>query len=220
MFYGTDTNPIRLRSLQTPRPTFPNLNGGAATIGRDVHGLSAPPSVATPLAPTFKSVGRAPNAPGSQLFFPGNPGFRPSYFPNTGYPDFLQFAGSQPVTYSAAMEATPSSNAASKNNCPKFSHDGYANLFKSLESLRDLITQSFPFDRNCVDACPLTGYYISPEMACLACHASCNNCTGPEPHQCLSCAPTFNQMIDKNLCVEHCLDGYHLGTVFVFFISR
>lgn len=124
VFYGTDTNPIRLRSLQTPRPTFPNLSGGAATIGRDVHGLTAPPSVATPLAPTFKSVGRVPNAPGSQVFFPGNPGFRPSYFPNTGYPDFLQFAGSQPVTYSAALEATPSSNEASKNNCPKFSHGG------------------------------------------------------------------------------------------------
>lgn len=70
-------------------------------------------------------------------------------------------------------------------------------------------------DRNCVDACPLTGYYISSEMVCLSCHASCNNCTGPELHQCLSCAPTYNQVLDKNLCVEHCPDGYHFGTVFL-----
>ncbi|KZS13967.1 furin-like protease 2 [Daphnia magna] len=187
VFYGTDTNPIRLRSLQTPRPTFPNLGGGAATIGRDVHRLTAPPSVATPFAPTFKSVGHVPNPTGGQLFFPGNPGFRPSNFPNTGYPDFLQFAGSQPVTYSAALEATQPSNVGIKNNCPNFSLDG-----------------------NCVDACPPTGYYVSPEMVCLNCHSSCRNCTGAEPHQCLSCAPQFSQIIDKNLCVEHCPDGYHM----------
>lgn len=128
VFYGTDTNPIRLRSPQTPRPAFPNVGGGAATIGRDVHGLTAPPSVATPFAPTFKSVGHAPNPAGSQLFFPGNPGFRPSNFPNTGYPDFLQFAGSQAVTYSTSLEATQSSNVGTKNNCPTFSLDGYFNL--------------------------------------------------------------------------------------------
>lgn len=91
VFYGTDTNPIRLRSLQTPRPTFPNLgvSGGIATMGRDVHGMTAPQSVVTPFAPTFTSLGRVPN-PGNQVLFPGNPGFRPSFFPNTGYPDFLQ----------------------------------------------------------------------------------------------------------------------------------
>ena len=121
IFYGTDTNPIRLRSPQTPRPTFPNL-AVAATIGRDVHGLVAPPSVATPFAPTFSSIGRVPNPSGSPLLFPGNPGFRPSYFPNTGYPDFLQFAGSQPATYTAPLEATAASlEATTKNNCPKFS---------------------------------------------------------------------------------------------------
>lgn len=120
VFYGTDTNPIRLRSPQTPRPTFPNL-GGAVTIGRDVHG--APPSVATPFAPTFSSLGRTPIPVSNQPVFPKNPAFRPSFFPGTGYPDFLQFAGSEAVTYTAPMKATPSPDSGNKINCPKFSLD-------------------------------------------------------------------------------------------------
>lgn len=83
------------------------------------------------------------------------------------------------------------------------------------------MTCTFSFhhmNRTCVDSCPATGYYVSSELQCLSCHASCSNCIGPEQYQCLSCAPTFYQIIDKNLCVDRCLDGYHLGKIYFIFI--
>ncbi|MFO0089395.1 MAG: hypothetical protein ACK518_01030 [bacterium] len=111
-----------------------------ATIGRDVHdsiapaGSPAPPVipaevVVTPPAPTFDSVGvitKKPAAiPQGSFSFPGVPGFRPTYFPNTGYPDFLQFAGSEPVTYSTPLDSkSGSTNPQTRPNCPRFSLNG------------------------------------------------------------------------------------------------
>lgn len=126
MFYGTDTNPIRLRSPVNVKSGANNPVPVAHVPGRDLSGLTAPPSVATPSAATFSNIGKGPvqqnNGP---LFFPGTSGFRPSVFPNTGFPDFLQFAGSEQVTEVAPLDATTESSIINKSSCPKYSLYGY-----------------------------------------------------------------------------------------------
>lgn len=226
VFYGTDTNPVRLRSPASPRPTLPNPLA-VSTTGRDTHGMPAPPPpqpppqqqqsppapVATPFTPTFSNIGRVNNPPNNQFFFPGTTGFRPSFFPNTGFPDFLQFAGSEPVTYRAPLSDPESTNASEmKNNCPKFSLNGYDSCcnFPNDFSVIDFLNFCVNF-RSCVDACPTSGYYATPEMICLACHTSCGTCTGPEPYHCISCSANFYQIMDKTLCMENCPDGYFSG---------
>ena len=133
VFYGTDTNPVRLRSPQTARPGIsspvatPVVTPPAVpTVGRDVHGLTGP-VVATPFTPTFTSIGRLQPSSGP-FFFPGNTGFRPSFYPNTGFPDYLQIAGSEPVTYSTSPDVTSKPTSSSKIFCPKFSLNGYSPL--------------------------------------------------------------------------------------------
>ena len=115
VFYGTDTNPIRLRS-----PAKPTSASVAVTAGRDVSGLVAPPSIATPQAATFSNIGRNPSQQ-DQLFLSGQSGFRPSFFPNTNFPDFLQFAGSEQVTYAASPDDATSPSTINKSDCPKYS---------------------------------------------------------------------------------------------------
>ena len=136
VFYGTDTNPVRLRAPQTARPS---LASAVATIGRDVHGQTFPSPASTPFAPSFSNIGRNPTAPVpipqspttgfvGPIPFPGSSsGFRPSFPPNQGFsvPDFLQFAGSQAVSVTAPLDpAAVSPTAHSLLNCPKFQLNG------------------------------------------------------------------------------------------------
>ena len=66
--------------------------------------------------------------------------------------------------------------------------------------------------RTCVDVCPSQGYYVdTSSKECKRCHSSCASCTGPELDQCLVCAPSFLQLMDKNVCVQHCPTSYHFG---------
>ena len=118
VFYGTDTNPVR---LSAPRfvnaalkpPTFT----GVATTGRDIHSR---PSQSPPGTPTRFSS----RVPFSQVFFPGSTaGFRPSFF-GTNSPDFQSAAGSDPVTYRTALAiTTPSTPTEGRVLCPKYSLD-------------------------------------------------------------------------------------------------
>ena len=71
--------------------------------------------------------------------------------------------------------------------------------------------------RTCVDTCPSIGYYVTSDFQCEQCHSSCATCKGPELSQCLTCSAKFNQMIDKDACVEHCPDSYHFGINKAFF---
>jgi len=104
--------------------------------------------------------------------------------------DVLQSASSEPVTVFAAPEPTSPMNSSesspSKAVCPKYS-----------------------LNKSCVNECPGPDYYTSSGMECVKCHSSCASCSGPAADQCLSCLPQFNQLADKNVCVEHCPKFYH-----------
>lgn len=57
--------------------------------------------------------------------------------------------------------------------------------------------------KQCLDACPMEGYYIETQNnTCIPCDKSCNSCFGPNNSQCFNCKQNYFQF--SNSCLEQC----------------
>ncbi len=55
-----------------------------------------------------------------------------------------------------------------------------------------------------------TSYFTQiPNPLCLPCHTTCLNCSGPNLHDCMTCAlPYYFQSNGPSSCVTTCFEGY------------
>lgn len=61
--------------------------------------------------------------------------------------------------------------------------------------------------RTCVSACPPRSYADSQNI-CEPCHEACETCSGPTQKHCLSCSPGHVRVIDLDICLQQCPEGY------------
>ncbi|EAR99373.2 transmembrane protein, putative (macronuclear) [Tetrahymena thermophila SB210] len=58
----------------------------------------------------------------------------------------------------------------------------------------------------CFTYCSSTEYKDSPTNSCIPCNPACQECTGPNPNQCLTCKPTDYQL--NTICYHQCPKPY------------
>lgn len=66
----------------------------------------------------------------------------------------------------------------------------------------------YRLDNTCVSRCPPRSF---PNQAgvCWPCHDSCETCAGPGQDSCLTCAPAHLRVTDLAVCVQQCPEGYY-----------
>lgn len=67
--------------------------------------------------------------------------------------------------------------------------------------------KNYRLDDACVSRCPPRSF-TNQGGVCLTCHESCENCMGPGPDSCLTCAPAHLLVADLAVCLQQCPDGY------------
>ncbi|XP_050300640.1 furin-like protease 2 [Anthonomus grandis grandis] len=61
-------------------------------------------------------------------------------------------------------------------------------------------------DNACVSACPPRSY--SDQGVCKPCHEACETCTGPDQKSCVTCAPGHVRVLDLDICLQQCPENY------------
>ncbi|XP_047532266.1 furin-like protease 2 isoform X1 [Vanessa atalanta] len=65
----------------------------------------------------------------------------------------------------------------------------------------------YRLDDACVSRCPPRSY-ANQGGVCWPCHESCETCVGPGQDSCLTCSPAHLLVADLGLCLQQCPDGY------------
>lgn len=65
-----------------------------------------------------------------------------------------------------------------------------------------------------MSTCPPRSY-ADEENVCQPCHEACEMCTGPTQKNCLSCSPGHVRVIDLDVCLQQCPEGYFESKCFV-----
>lgn len=76
------------------------------------------------------------------------------------------------------------------------------------DKICDLCMPTFHIEREtglCVSCNTSDGHFISENIFCNKCHASCLTCSGPESSQCLSCRQGFTLQEKKKTCLDDSL---------------
>ncbi|KAK6644158.1 Furin-like protease 2 [Polyplax serrata] len=74
-----------------------------------------------------------------------------------------------------------------------------------------LACRHYSLDNTCVSRCPPRSF-PSQEGVCWPCHESCETCAGPGQDSCLICAPAHLRVTDLAVCIQQCPDGYYENT--------
>ncbi|XP_051169950.1 furin-like protease 2 isoform X1 [Leptopilina boulardi] len=71
--------------------------------------------------------------------------------------------------------------------------------------------KSYRLDNTCISRCPPRSF---PNQAgvCWPCHESCETCAGAGQDSCLSCAPAHLRVTDLAICLQQCPEGYYENT--------
>ncbi|XP_041980704.1 furin-like protease 2 isoform X2 [Aricia agestis] len=67
--------------------------------------------------------------------------------------------------------------------------------------------KQYKLDDTCVSRCPPRSY-ANKGGVCLPCHESCETCVGPGQESCLTCAIAHFLVEDLAVCMQQCPDGY------------
>ncbi|XP_071449576.1 furin-like protease 2 isoform X2 [Hetaerina americana] len=191
IFYGTATDPIRLRS-------------GAAG-GRP--GNHAGSLVAYPTAPS------APIAQGSSVIFGGTPtaSFAGTYH---NYQNVYSVSGSEKVEVSAspakenslevgAVEGSVQDGKHILYDCdPQCDSQGCYGKGPA----QCVTCKYYKLDGTCVSKCPPRSF--PKAQFCWPCHESCETCAGAGQDSCLVCAPAHLRVTDLSVCLQQCPEGY------------
>lgn len=205
IFYGTSTNPIRLRSISTAK-------------------FRANP---------FALQQQAPSQPRGGFAYPPPNSFGASSFgsdlfsqPFRSLPDIFSAAGSSPEVAVASLNSERSStsvnNAGSLSvgvNRPK---EGQLVLHEcdpqcdaqgcyGKGPTQCIACKQYRLDNTCVSRCPPRSF-PNPSGVCWPCHESCDTCAGAGQDSCLSCAPAHLRVTDLAVCLQQCPEGYFENT--------
>ncbi|XP_033150164.1 furin-like protease 2 isoform X1 [Drosophila busckii] len=185
IFYGTATQPMRLKSelLQNQRASNPFLYSAPAT------GAAANADNADSFASylnyqhIFSSAGSSPEIATATL-------------------------DGQNMNLTASSMSTPNEN--NDNNKPML--EGCDAECDALGCYGRGPTQCvacshYRLDNTCVSRCPPRSFPNQMGI-CWPCHDSCETCAGAGPDSCLTCAPAHLHVTDLAVCLQVCPDGY------------
>uniref|UniRef100_A0A8D8XPL7 furin n=1 Tax=Cacopsylla melanoneura TaxID=428564 RepID=A0A8D8XPL7_9HEMI len=206
IFYGTSTNPIRLR---TRNPGFQD----------------------TPFA-VQPAQQRASNVPGTTVFG----GFPSSGFSSFGSDLFNQpfrnlpdlFGAGSNMDVSVASLNSRSSGSGSTNPSMSLQVSGNRPI-EGQQVLHDcdpecdgqgcygkgpgqcIACKQYRLDNTCVSRCPPRSF-PNQGGVCWPCHESCETCAGAGQDSCLTCAPAHLRVTDLAVCLQQCPEGYFENT--------
>lgn len=199
IFYGTATNPIRLR---------PDLRIGSAS-GIPVAQVSA--SQNSYIFPDSQPTG----SPADDYFNGFNPGFQ-------NFPNIYSVAGSNPEASVAPLEGDEIPDNAVQATYDKDS-SSIAGSLKVLHTCdpecdsqgcygkgptQCIACKHYKLDNTCVSRCPPRSF-PSQGGTCWPCHESCETCAGAGQDSCLTCAPAHLRITDLAICLQQCPEGYY-----------
>lgn len=214
IFYGTNVNPIRLRP-----------SGTVSASWKSPLNTFTFPTQAQPI--THDAV--TDNFYNSDVFKNFN-----------NYPNIYTFAGSDPQEAISSLDGKKTNlrdnnnridnEEETKDNCDEQCDDQgcfgkgpnkciacrnkrmdkYVCFYIPFRSHSVLL-----FFRTCVSMCPPRSYSDAQGM-CQPCHESCETCTGAGQNNCLSCSPGHVRVLDLDICMQQCPEGYYEGISRVF----
>lgn len=192
IFYGTAVNPIRVRQQ------------GAASSLKNAWRF---PLNVFPFAPTPAS---APIVQVTDNFY--NPDLYKNF---NNFPNLYSFDATenkQQVAYLDEKKASVRENAKgdgdadaeTKENCDE--QCDYQGCFGPGPN-NCIACRNKRMDKSCVSACPPRSF-ADPQGVCQACHEACDTCTGPDQKSCTACSPGYLRIVDLNICLQQCPEGY------------
>ncbi|XP_039291345.1 furin-like protease 2 [Nilaparvata lugens] len=69
----------------------------------------------------------------------------------------------------------------------------------------------YRLDKTCVSQCPPRSF-ANQGNTCWPCHETCDTCAGPGQDACLTCAPAHLRVTDLAVCLQICPEGYYENT--------
>ncbi|KAI5696030.1 hypothetical protein M8J75_007136 [Diaphorina citri] len=189
IFYGTATNPIRLRSQSTAQGA-PFAVKQAQSQQRG--GFAFPPSGFS----TF----------GSDLFTQ----------PFRNLPDIFSVAGSDIDVSVTSLNSerssgnNPSTSLAIGSNRPREGQQVLHDCDPECDPQGCYgkgPTQCIACKHTCVSRCPPRSF-PNQGGVCWPCHESCETCAGAGQDSCLTCAPAHLRVTDLAICLQQCPEGY------------
>ncbi|CAH1972311.1 unnamed protein product [Acanthoscelides obtectus] len=193
IFYGTSVNPVRLR---TP-------NGARSTPWKSPLNNIAFPTQPQPLPQV------------SNNFFDTS-----DYFKNfQNFPNVYEFSGSDQDPIVSSLDGKKVRDNNSQNNQVDLDLDDEQSRDGCDEQCDEqgcfgrgpakcIACKNKRMDKTCVSVCPPRSYADS-QGVCQACHEACETCTGPDQRSCLTCSPGHVRVIDLDICLQQCPEGYY-----------
>ncbi|KAL1453686.1 hypothetical protein WDU94_010006 [Cyamophila willieti] len=206
IFYGTSTNPIRLRTRN------PGFQGTPFAVQPAQQRASSVPS--TTVFGGFPSSGFS--SFGSDLF---NQPFR-------NLPDL--FGAGSNMDVSVATLNSRSSGSGFSNPSMSLQVSGNRPI-EGQQVLHDcdpecdgqgcfgkgpgqcIACRQYRLDNTCVSRCPPRSF-PNQGGVCWPCHESCETCAGAGQDSCLTCAPAHLRVTDLAVCLQQCPEGYFENT--------
>ncbi|KAJ8941052.1 hypothetical protein NQ318_006826 [Aromia moschata] len=187
IFYGTSVNPVRLR------PT----NGARSTPWKSPLNTFTFPTQSQPVTQVTDNFFDADN------IFKGL----------NNFPNVYSFAASDPEAAVSSLDGKKvrdnenniDADEETKENCDDQCDD--QGCF-GRGPTKCIACKNKRMDKTCVSTCPPRSYSDSQGI-CQPCHEACETCTGPDQKSCLSCSPGHVRVIDLDICLQQCPEGYY-----------
>ncbi|XP_065170470.1 furin-like protease 2 isoform X2 [Atheta coriaria] len=188
IFYGTENNPIQLRSSNAPSVSWRSPQN-TFTFPTEADSVTADPSVTDNF-------------------------FSPDIFKGfNNYHNLYTFAGSDPQQAISSLDGKKTiirddnridTEEETKENCDEQCDD--QGCFGKGPN-KCIACRNKRMDKTCVSSCPPRSYADAQGM-CQPCHDSCDTCTGAGPNNCMTCSPGHVRVVDLDICMQQCPEGY------------
>ncbi|XKL69164.1 hypothetical protein PGB90_006933 [Kerria lacca] len=187
IFYGTATNPIRLKSVQTPQSVAP-------------FAISQPQARSSSF-PFGNAI--IPSGGGSISDILSQPSFRniPDIFASGSEPEgaVISPPNDRPIQSIRSMEG----QRILHDCAPECDYRGCYGKGPT----QCVSCKHYRLDNVCVSRCPPRSFPNQGGL-CWPCHESCETCAGAGQDSCLTCAPAHLRVTDLAVCLQNCPEGY------------
>ncbi|RZF35824.1 hypothetical protein LSTR_LSTR006282 [Laodelphax striatellus] len=189
IFYGTATNPIRLRPPPSQRSVAQQQQSSSNTFSfpsNNFYGQS-----------DYFQAGAFRNLP--NIFSVAGSEVKGSVAP----------LGAAKGDYSSAPSGSQDNDVAHVlHNCdPECDQQGCYGK----GATQCVACKHYRLDNTCVSRCPPRSF-ANQGGVCWPCHESCETCAGPGQDSCLTCAPAHLRVTDLAVCLQICPEGYFENT--------
>lgn len=194
IFYGTQTNPIRLRQT-APQNGVTNL-------------WKSPINTFT-----FPTTGQPSTQPFGDFF-------STDVIKNfQNFPNIYSFAGSEPEQAISSLD----DRKISRENIEEVDKSGNKVIYEGCDAECDgksgcyapgphncVLCKNNKLDGVCIPSCPPRSF-ADLKGECQECHESCATCLGPGQDNCVQCAENYFHIVDLDICMQQCPEGYFEG---------